>query len=79
MSISILFNDSWDPRVASADLQQWVITRMDRDWESLAVFAKIKIGARRMHALESDTSDGLAASNSVTDGTMVYVFVEKIT
>jgi hypothetical protein len=55
-----------------ADLQQGMITGMNRDRQSLTVFAKVEVGTsrRRVHALVSNASYRLAASNRVTDGTM---------
>jgi hypothetical protein len=73
--LDILLDDYGNLRSWCADLQQRMITGMNWDRESLAVLAEIKVGTtgRWVHALVSDTSDGLATSNSVTDSTMTDI------
>jgi hypothetical protein len=68
----VFSNDGWESGRRGRDLQQWVITGVDRDRQSLAILAQVKVGAsgRWVHALVSNTDDGLAASNSIANGTV---------
>jgi hypothetical protein len=43
---------------------------MNRDGQRLTVDTQIKVCARRVHALVTDTSDRLSTSDSVADGAM---------
>jgi hypothetical protein len=71
----VLLDNNGNLGVQSADLQQRMIAGMNRDRQSFTGFAKVEIctSRRRMHALVSNTSYGLAASNCVTNGTMSFV------
>lgn len=57
-------------RVQSLDLEQWVISWVNWNWQCLAIGAQVKVGARRVHALVADASDGLSTSNCIANCTM---------
>jgi hypothetical protein len=76
----VLPDNSREPARGSRDLQQGVITGVDRDGQSLAVLAQVKVGTsgRWVHALVSDADNGLATSDGIANGTMTVQIVVDV-
>jgi hypothetical protein len=49
---------------------------MNWNGKSLAGLAEVKVGASGMHALVTDTNDGVATSNGIANSTVANLFAD---